>query len=67
MKISFIPNESPDDDNLFEVHIESVPHGFIRGFESGGFGYFKIIGNKMVPRHESESLDELKRMVVERV
>ena len=65
MTITFVPKDEPNGDILFEVLVGPITHGIIQRCEGDKYGYSRLIGNKVVPRHESQDLEELKGMIEE--
>ncbi|MES9892283.1 MAG: hypothetical protein ABW165_14820 [Candidatus Thiodiazotropha sp.] len=65
MAITFVQKDEADDDILYEVLVGPLTHGIIQRCEGGKYGYSRLIGNKVVPRHESQDLEELKGMIKE--
>ena len=65
MAIKFIPHEGPTDEVLIEVHLGPILHGYIIRAAPEKFHYFRIINQKAVRRHEADSMENLKQMVLE--
>lgn len=63
MDIDFIPPSQPSEDAVIEVHLGKILHGFIRKIENGNYCYFRIIAKTPIPRHETDNLEELMRMI----
>lgn len=63
MLINFIPNE--EDHSLIEVHLGHIIHGYILQQHRNKYQYFRLVNNKPIQRHEANSLDILKKMVLD--
>ena len=64
MSVNFLPHKNHTDE-LIEVHLGPALHGYIIKTAPKKYHYFRLVNDRVVPRHEADNVDILKQMVLE--